>query len=131
MADGIDFYLHVLKRISDLYDGNEDELIISEKLEEFMRELRKAHEEPLVKRALRFVLEVFEKYYYDEFNTINVSSGPNIQTVSAQDRDILTQALAQELFRDDYPASNMITLNKMSAKDKEILIDILKKELNS
>ena len=131
MVDGIDFYLYVLKRISEFYNSEENELCISEKIAELMKELKENNNEQLVKRAISFVLEIFEKYHYDEYNTTNLSSGAQLQTVSSQDRDIFTQALAQELFQDDYPTSEMINLNKIPSKDKEILMKILRKELNS
>ncbi len=131
MADGIDFYLYVLKRISEFYNGNENELCISEKIADLMKELRESNDEQLVQKAIRFVLEIFEKYYYDEFNTSNLGLNASIQTISAQDRADYTQTLAQELFQDDYPTSNIIDLNKIPSKDKEILMKILKKELNS
>ena len=130
MADGIDFYLHVLKRISELYNGNEDELCISEKLAQLMKELRETNDEQLVKEAIRFVLEIFEKYYYDDFTTSNLKASENIQAISGQDKALFTQTLAQELFFDDYARSPMVDLGKIPAKEKETLIDILKKELN-
>jgi hypothetical protein len=131
MIDGIDFYLLVLKRISELYNGNEDELCISEKLAELMKELKETNDEALVKKAIEFVLNIFESYYYDDYNAIKISSKANIAAVPAQDKEVFTQTLAQEIFYDDYAKAHMVDLVKIPPKDKKILIDILKKELNS
>jgi coenzyme F420-reducing hydrogenase alpha subunit len=124
MIDGIDFYLMVLKRISSLYNGNEDELCISEKLVELMKELKESHEDEQVKKAIRFILKVFESYYYDDYNASQLSSG-------AQDQTLFNQTLVQEVFNDNYNSSSMVDLNKIPSKEKIALIDILKEELNS
>jgi len=131
MTDGIDFYLYTLKRISELYESEEDELCISEKLAELMQELKETNDDKIVKKAIRFVLEIFEKYYYDDFNTANLNSRSKIQNISSQDKTIITQTLAQEVFFDDYSAATMVDLNKIPQDDKDILIKILRKELNS
>ena len=82
---------------------------ISKKISEIVNELKKTNDKTLVKKALVFIVSIFENYMSDDYN---VSAGLSLDKISGSEKDIYKAALEAEIFPENYQLKSVTILWK-------------------
>jgi len=129
LSDGIDFYIKVFNKISAIYSDNDDGdiSIISSNIAKLIKELNRENDEKLVKKALIFIISIYENYLCDDYNTC---TGLNLNKVSSQEKIIYKTILEKEFFPENFQLSQLLHIHTISEEQRDILLPILKKELS-
>ncbi|MHA1149499.1 MAG: hypothetical protein ACTSR8_14790 [Promethearchaeota archaeon] len=120
--DGISFYLDLFNKISEFYTNDTNEVIISKEIAELIENLKKNNDPRAVKKAITYVLSIFENYYLDDYN---ISSG----VISQEAKKEIVQTLENEIVSDDFENAMKLNIDKISEQERQKIIQILKEEL--